>query len=385
VIDDYTVEVNLDKSDRLAAPNIAGMLAPIYNSKLAKEHATEADPWATEWLNNNDAGSGAYYVESFRSGEEVILRRNEEWKGGRNGELPFFKRILFHTVPDATTRASLIERGDADISIDLRPTDIETLANAADISVVSVPQSNAFTMVAFNTKMPPFDNKLVRQALAFALPFDALYEAALAKRGLPLFGATWEGRPSDPGFPQPLPFRQDLEKAKALLKEAGFADGFKTTFTYNISSAGVSEPMAALIKEAFEKVGVMVEIQKLPDSQMAEALTAKTIPFFTETSSANLPSTDYFFRIFLQGETRWNYSSWSNPEIARLTESARYEVDDAKYDEAAIEMIRLFVDEAPMIMLWQANQDAVMRKDVKGFTYWYHRQLDYRDLRRDGQ
>jgi peptide/nickel transport system substrate-binding protein len=48
-------------------------------------------------------------------------------------------------------------------------------------------------------------------------------------------------------------------------------------------------------------------------------------------------------------------------------------------------MIRLFVDEAPMIMLWQANQDAVMRKDVKGFTYWYHRQLDYRDLRRDGQ
>jgi len=78
--------------DRLALSNLATPLAPIFNSKLARQHATPEDPWAQEWLKTNTAGSGAYTIEIFKPGEQVVLRRNEDWKGGRDGQLPFFKR-----------------------------------------------------------------------------------------------------------------------------------------------------------------------------------------------------------------------------------------------------------------------------------------------------
>ena len=74
VIDDLTIQVSLDRADGLALPNLAIHLAPIFNSKLAREHATDADPWAVEWLKSNSAASGAYVVETFVPGERVILQ-----------------------------------------------------------------------------------------------------------------------------------------------------------------------------------------------------------------------------------------------------------------------------------------------------------------------
>lgn len=384
VIDDRTFQVSLERADGLALPNLATHLAPIFNSKLARQHATDADPWAVEWLKTNSAASGAYMVESFVPGERVILKRNENWASRpADSQLPYFQKVIFQTVPEAATRATLIERGDADISIDLRPNDIVALDEKGELSVASIPQYNTFTAIAFNTRMAPFDNAGVRNAIAYALPYDDMLQASMAGRAGPLFGASWTGSPTDSVFPQPMPFQTDLAKAKELLTSAGFPDGLSTTISYNIASADRSDPLAALVKESLAKIGIDVTINKLPDAQMSEALAEKTLPMLIARSSANFPKTDYFFRIFLQGESRWNYSSWSHPEIDRLIADSQFEPDQSKYKSMAIELIALFASESPMIMLWQPNQDAVMSPDVGGFTYWYHRQVDYRGMMRN--
>ena len=384
VIDDLTIEVSLDRADGLAVPNLTVHLAPIFNSKLALQHATDADPWAVEWLKNNTAASGAYMVETFVPGERLILKRNDNWQGRPAGsQLPYFKQIIFQTVPEAATRASLIERGDADISIDLAPNDIVALEAKGVLSVASIPQYNTFTALAFNTRMAPFDNADVRKAIAYALPYDDMLQGSMAGRAGPLFGASWSGSPTDAVFPQPMPFQTDLKKAKALLTKAGFPNGLATTISYNIASADRSDPLAALVKESLGKIGVDVTINKLPDAQMSEALAEKSLPLLIARSSANFPKTDYFFRIFLQGESRWNYSSWSNSDVDSLIAGSQFEPDPAKYKSMAIDLIALFANESPMIMLWQPNQDAVMAPDVSGFTYWYHRQVDYRDMKRN--
>jgi len=384
VLDDLTVEVSLDRADGLALPNLAVHLSPIFNSKLALQHATDADPWAVEWLKTNSAASGAYMVDTFVPGEQVILKRNDNWSGRPAGsQLPYFKQIIFQTVPEAASRASLIERGDADISIDLRPNDIVALEKKGALSVASIPQYNTFTAIAFNTRMAPFDNAGVRNAIAYALPYDDMLQGSMASRAGPLFGASWSGEPTDAAFPQPMPFQTDLGKAKALLTKAGFPNGFATTLSYNIASSDRSDPLAALVKEALGKIDIDVTINKLPDAQMSEALAEKSLPMLIARSSANFPKTDYFFRIFLQGESRWNYSSWSSSDVDRLIADSQFEPDQAKYKGMAIDLIALFMKESPMIMLWQPNQDAVMSPDVSGFTYWFHRQVDYRDMTRN--
>ena len=379
ILDPHTVQAKVDKPDRLALPNLCTLYCIIFNSKVAKAHATAQDPWAQEWLKTNTAGSGAYTVEAFKPGEQVILRRNDAWKGG---PLPYFRRVICQTIPEAATRASLIEKGDADLSIDLQASDVPTLAQRGRVKLVSTPQFNAFTMVAFNTQVAPFNNVKLRQAVAAALPYQDIFKAALFERGAPLFGASWQGSPENGKFPQPLPLATNLERARALLAEAGYPNGLDTTFSFNVGSAATSEPMAALVKESLGRIGIRVEIQKLPDAQISTLVTEKKLPFLTETSIAWLPSTDYFFRNFFTGAQRWNYSSWNNAEINALCDKARYELDAAEYERLCKRMISILAEEVPVIMLWQPNQDAVMPLGVDGYTYQYHRQVDYRDLKR---
>ncbi|GGB33108.1 ABC transporter substrate-binding protein [Tistrella bauzanensis] len=380
IVDDHTIQVTLDKPDRLAVPNLAVVFPVILNSDLAKEHATAEDPWATEWLKENQASGGAYKVSSFKAGQQVVLDRFDDWK---SGPLPYFKRIIVQTVPEASTRASLIERGDADLSIDLQSSDVLALKGRDAVKVVSIPQINAFQMIAFNTRMAPFDDPRVRQAVAYALPFDDMFTAALYRRGAPLWGAKWEnGLPDTGKFPQRLPFSTNLDKAKALLAEAGHPGGFKTSFSFNVGSAATSEPIAALLKESLAKIGIDVTVEKVPDAQMGTLISEKKLPFFTESAIAWLPSADYFFRVFFQGETRWNYGSFVDEELAELTAKARYERDPAAYETAARRMVAIAAEKAPVVMLWQPALDAVMAKDIDGFTYWFHRQTDYRSLTR---
>ena len=101
VLDAMTVEAVLEKPDRRGLMNLCVPYCIMINSTLAKQHATAEDPWAQQWMKENTAGGGAYTVETFKPGEQMVLRRNEAWKNGLDGKLPFFKRIIAQTVPEA--------------------------------------------------------------------------------------------------------------------------------------------------------------------------------------------------------------------------------------------------------------------------------------------
>jgi peptide/nickel transport system substrate-binding protein len=383
VIDPLTFEVTLPKPDKLALPNLATVYPIIINSKVAKANATAEDPWAIAWLKEHTAGSGAYVIESFKPGEQVIMKRNEAWNRGTPEKSAFFKRVIVQSVPEPATRANLVERGDADITVDLQASDVQSLESKGTLKVISTPQYNAVTFISMNNAIPPFDNINVRRAIAYALPYDDMFKAALFGRGTPLFGATWaDGKPTTSAYPFPQPVTLDLDKARAFLKAAGMPDGFSTTFSFNVGQASTAEPMAALVKESLARIGIKVDIQKLPDAQMSTQINEKKLPFFTEGIVAWLPSNDYFYRNFYTGDQRWNYSGIKDPELIAIAQAARFEPDKAKYEEDALKLNAIHFAIMPQIPLWQPNQDAVMAPSIEGYTYQFHRQVDYRDLSR---
>ena len=382
IVDAHTIEMTLPKPDRLGLSNLCVCYAIMINSKLAKQHATADDPWAQEWMKTNTAASGAYIIESYKAGESVILRRNEKWVGGIDGQLPNFKRIILQTVPEPATRANLIERGDADLSIDLAASDIPTMEKSAKAKVASIPQTNGFTHITMNTGMAPFNNPKVRQAVAAALPYEDMFKAAIFGRGAKLFDASWTGSPPNASFPQPMPVKTDLDRAKKLLAEAGMPNGFSTTFAISAGQAATAEPMAALVKESLGKIGIQVAIQKKPDSEFNTAESDKTLPFYTDGATAWLPATYYYFYLYFTRDQRWNFASWKEQDIETLSADARFQTDPAKYEEECKKMIEIFARDVPLVMLWQPNQDAVMAKSVDGYTYQFYRQADFRDLKR---
>lgn len=378
IVDDMTIRVTTPKPDRFTLPNLALTYPVIINSTLAKQHATAEDPWATEWLKTNTAAGGAFKIDAFTPGQSITLSRFDDWK---NGPLPNFRRVLWQVVPSAQSRLTSLQRGDADIVQDLPPQDAVALAADPKLKVVGVPMSGAFQFIGMNSGMAPFDNVKVRQAIAYALPYEQMFEAALFKRGRPLFGGT-PGPAETTEFPQPLGYSTDLDKAKALLAEAGYPNGFDTTFSFELSLATVGEPVSLLIQEALGKIGIKVTIEKVPAGQLGTLLQEKKVPFFYEASAAYLADADYFFRIFYNGPTRWNFGSYANPEFQALVEKTRFETDKKAYDADVKRMITLAKEEVPIILLWQPTLDTGMQKSIDGYEYEFHRQLELRTLKR---
>ncbi|MCC6304665.1 MAG: ABC transporter substrate-binding protein [Rhodobacteraceae bacterium] len=378
IVDDRTVMAKFDRRDRFTVPNLAIIFPGIINSKLARQHATAADPWAGEWLKENTAAGGAYTVESFTPGQQIVFSRFDGWKGG---PLPTLRRAIHQLVPASSSRAVAVERGDTDIAMGIPPQELAALEGKPGVRIASVPMRNAFQFIGMNNTLAPFDKRGVRLAIAHALPYEAMFNGVLRGRGRPLFGGT-EWAPSTAQFPAPQPYVTDLDKARSYLAEAGMAGGFETTFTFNIADEAVVEPIAILIQEALAQIGITVAIEKVPNAQMGTMLTEKTIPFFFDVSSAWLNDPDYFFRIFYSGDWRWNYGSFKNAEMEQLLADVRFESDTAVYETKVRRIIEIAFAEAPVILLWQPSHDIPMSDTLTGYTYYFHRQVDYRVLNR---
>ncbi len=374
-VDDHTFRIKFLRADKLTLPSLAIVVPAIYNSELCKKNATAADPWALEWTKVNCAGSGAYKVESFKSGEQIILARNADWKGGAPVKE---ERAMYRTVAAAGTRRALLERADADMVPDLPPRDIADILASKKLSVDSAPQANTLKYLALSAVTKPFDNVLVRQAIAYAIPYEKVVERAVFGRAKPMFGAPADA-PVDASWPQPFPYSYDPDKAKALLGQAGLGSGFETKLFLDAGIATADEPAALVIQDALGKLGVKLSIEKIPDFFARRA--KKDWPMAIDIFGAWFDGPDFFFRWIWHGQnTVFNVASYKNAEMDRLLDAARKERDGPSYDALAKQFIKLAMTEVPYIPLYQPTLDVATRPDVKGYVYQFHRQVDARTL-----
>ncbi len=377
VVDDSTFRVTFLRKDKLTMPDLAVPVPVIINSELAKKHATPADPWAMEWIKNNDAGGGAYKLESWKPGQESIFVHYEEWK---SGPLPKLKRVIVREVPSAGNRRALLERGDADISFDLPPKDFSEMAAAGKLAVVAHPVENAHAYVGMNVKSPPFNNVKVRQAVAYAIPYEKIFTTAVFGRGAQLMGNPIATNTA--GYDAKLsPYKTDIAKAKALMAEAGQAAGFETQLYFDQGFATVNEPVAILVQESLAQIGIKATINKIPGANWRSLMLKKEMPIYVNAFGGWLNYPEYFFFWNYHGQNAvFNTMSYQNPEMDKLIDAARFESDPKKYADLVRQFTRLAIAEVPRVPLYQPNLDVAMQKGITGYQYWFHRQLDFRQL-----
>jgi peptide/nickel transport system substrate-binding protein len=380
VVDDHTFRVDFVRPDHMTIPNIAVPVPAVYNSELVKKNATAQDPWGLDFCRNNGAGGGAFKVARWQPGTEVVYERNEDWK---SGPMPKLRRIIWRTVPSASNRRALLERGDADISFDLPAKDFSEMEAARQIRIVGTPVENALQYIGMNTKTPPFDNPKVRQAVAFAIPYEKIMEAVLYNRGIPMFGRA-AGTPISMEWPQKFPYTTDLVKAKALLTEAGFPNGFETTLSFDLGLAGVNEPLTVLLQESLGQIGIRTTINKIPGANWRAELLKKSMPLYANTFGGWLNYPEYFFFWAYHGQNAvFNTMSYQNPAMDKLIDAARVAgaaKDQAAYEKAVSGFVQMSFDEVPRVPIYQPMLNVAMQRNISGYKYWFHRQLDYRQL-----
>ena len=377
-IDAHTFRVKFLRKDKLTMNNIAVPVPSVFNSELVKKHATAQDPWGLAWTRNNVAGGGAFRVESFRPGQEIVYVRNDDWK---SGPMPKLRRIVQREVPNAGNRRALLLKGDIDMTFDMPPKDFaELAAEKGNVKVATMPVENAMFYLGMNTTKPPFDDPKVRRAVAYAIPYDTIHEAALHGRGIKLYGAASPSVKTT-AWPQPTWYATDLRKARALLAEAGMPNGFETTLSLDLGGATVGEPAAILIQESLAQIGIRAQINKIPGATWRSALLKKDMPMIVNRFGGWLDFPEYFFYWCYHGQNAvFNTMSYQNPKLDRMVDNARFAESRAIYDGMVRDMIQIAYDEVPRIPLFQPSQDVAMQKDVMGYQYWFHLQPDYRQL-----
>jgi peptide/nickel transport system substrate-binding protein len=379
-VDDHTVRIDFLRKDRLTVPDLAVIVPCVLNSGLVQKHATAADPWGLEYTKQNTAGGGAYKIAKWSAGTEVVYERNEAWKGG---PLPKIKRIIWRMVPSSGNRRALLERGDADISYDLPNKDFVELRDAGKLTIVSTPYSNGIQYIGMNVTTPPFDNLKVRQAVAYALPYQKIMDAALYGLAKPLYGAP-AGTATDVAWPQAHHFSTDIAKAKALLAEAGHPNGFETTLSFDLGFAGVNEPLCVLTQESLAQIGIKTTISKIPGANWRTELTKKTMPLYTNVFSGWLDYPEYFFIWCYHGKNSiFNTMSYQSKPMDALIDGASAAAaagDQAAYAKDVKGFVELAFADIPRIPLYQPYVNVAMQKNISGYQYWFHRRLDYRAL-----
>ena len=374
VVDDYTVRIDYDRFDRQMLPNLAFSVPNILNSELIKKSAAANDPWGLEWSKTNLAGGGAYQIVD-RTSDSITYARFDNWK---SGPLPKTERVIWRVVPSAATRRALLERGDVDVSNEFPPKDIVEMEQEGKVKVFSTPIDNAVQFVVMNEKMPPFDNVKVRRAIAYAIPYQKIMDVALYNKARPLFGGPAEV--TEAKWPQRSPYNTDLAKAKALLAEAGLANGFETTFSFDAGAAGILEPMSVLIQESLSQIGVKVTLDKIAGANWRSSFSNKSLPFLTNLFAGWIDYPNYYLEMALGKTSIFNSGDYDNAAAMTMLHEARFERDPEKYDEAIKKFLTIIFDDVASVPIYQPSAYVAMQKNISGYRYWFHRQMDYRTL-----
>ncbi|MDO5537265.1 MAG: ABC transporter substrate-binding protein [Desulfovibrionaceae bacterium] len=303
--------------------------------------------------------------------------------GWKCGPLPAMKTVIERVVPSAATRRAMLEKGDVDLSLDLPPKDFAELHEAGKVKVEGVPVENCMWFVDMNVTKPPFDNQKVREAVSYAVPYEAIYNSSTYGRAARLFGAESDV-PATSEWPQPFPYYTDLQKAKKLLAEAGYPDGFKTTLSYSLGKASLGEPAVLLLQESLAAIGIETTIEKVPGANWRTAMARKDMPLLVDDMGGWLNYADYFFYWNYHSQNGvFNTMSYQNKEMDGYIEEARFAADPAAYDAAVKKCLKKAFDDAPRLPLFQPNLDVAMQKNVQNYQYWFHRQLDFRTITKD--
>ena len=250
-VDDYTVRIDLSVPNVLLLDTLFSIQAGILDSEADVEKLRSAE---------EVYGTGPFMLDELVPRERIAMVRNpNHW----SGSLPYLDELVFLGIQEQEGRREALLRGDVDVvhDIELESVQVDAINANPGTQVLDV-DSSAWIGIAINNLIPPFDNKLVRQALRYAVDRDLVNQMAFLGLGAPMNDSpVW---PGDSRFyaPEYLP-EYDPEMAKALLAEAGYRDGIDIDIeTVDLGPGMLELPVA--FKESAAAAGIRVKIRELP-------------------------------------------------------------------------------------------------------------------------
>ena len=360
--DPSTVVVHTKKPDPLLPARLGFYGGQIVPKKYIESVGNDA-------FNGKPVGTGPLRFVSWTKDDRVVLEANGDYWGGK----PDFDRLILRGVPEMAPRVAALLKGEVDIVTQLPPDQGERVKANASTTVAGALYGGLYVL-AVNSKRPPLDNPLVKQALSLAIDREVIIKELWRGRGIVPSGMIAKG---DNHFDASLPpLAYNPKEAKERLKKAGYSNEeifIETTAGY---LAG-DKPMAEAVQAMWKDVGVNAKVEVFEYSVRSQKMRDKSFKglYWSDPTSTLRDPDGMVWRLIGPGGPQ---DYWRHPEFDELGAAARFSVDEKFRGDAYKKMTKVFLEHFPWIPVIQPYEDYGLQKHVQ----WTPDPLQQLEIRR---
>ncbi len=367
-LDQQTVELKIteDLAPSFVLNTLSAGVGSVVDKELVLQHETNGD-LGHEWLKTHSAGSGPFQLKSWKASESVTMEANPDYRFGA----PAMKRVIVRHIPEPSAQRLLLEKGDIDIARNLSADQIQAIAGNPAILVEAYPKADVHYL-GLNQKDQRLANPKVREAMRWLVDYQGMADSFLRGQ-FKVHQAFW---PS--GFFASLtdtPYHLDVAKAKQLLAEAGYPDGFEVEM--DAASTSPWAEMAQAIQATMGEAGIKVKIVPGEQKQVITKYRARNhqivLLYWSPDYMDPHSNADTFARNPDNSDDAqskplaWR-NSWEIPELTKEADAAVRELDAAKREAMYLDLQRKVQADSPFIIMFQNTEQVARRANVKGFV-----------------
>ncbi len=338
VVDPYTVRI-------ITKRPAATMLTQLWILQLVPPKYFSSTPLSE--LARKPVGTGPYKVVEWVKDDHITLEANPDYWGPK----PAIKTVVFRPIPEVSTRVAELQTGGVDVAIDIPPDQAKTLEANPNVQVERIP-SGRRVFFGLRSDRPPLDNVKVRQALNYGLNFDVINQSLLSGMGQRL--ATYVVPPfGDPSL-QPYPY--DPTKAKQLLAEAGYPNGFDITLEVPVARYLKGEDISQAAAADWVKVGVRVKVVPLEWGVFVKKIFQERNPegiYLLGLASAWNDIDDLYD---MHPDFVFAEEKWRDPEYLDLYPKLVLSATKEQHQKLSYKLQEIIHDRGPMVMVWRQVQ-----------------------------
>ena len=357
-------EIQLDQPNPLGPKLIPLSALVVMDPILSKQQAAKGDPWAASYYRTLMMGTGPYVQgTTWQSGGEYLLSPNPRYW---NKSLVRNAGVLLKYLPSADDRALLVQQGSIDLAFGLPASKLNSLRGAAGVFLINAP-SRDWNFLGLANTIPPFNDVRVRQAIAYALPYQTLIHDSLYGFASPVKGILAAGTPT---LDESLwPYQTDVPKAKALLSAAGNGADLHSTLTVSESRAN-DVITATYIQSALQQIGFNIAIAQASDADFRAKESAGELPMFIDNwiSWVDDPFYQMYWLLASVNKGGTNLAQYSSPHTDQLIKSGFYEIDPPRRELLSRMIQQQFAADVPYVPLYSENFTLAARTNISGIN-----------------
>lgn len=350
-VDDTTVELKL----QFPSGALLSQLCFLY--VVDEKTVTEM---GDEKFNENPIGSGPFVYKQWVRGDRVEFERFDDYWNRK----PAYSKLIIRVIGEISNRAIEVESGGVDIAIKIGTNDIANLESNPNAKIVRQ-MGFGQTWVGFNCTVAPFDNKLVRQAISYAVDRESIVKAVFGGTGSvstgPISPAIW-------GYSADVPkYEYDPAKAKQLLADAGYPNGLDIVITSSDSQQRMD--IAEIMQNQLKEAGINMKVESFENSTYLDKIIEGSFQMYILGWTTTTGDAHYgLYEPFKTGGPTWsNTARYSNPAVDKLLDVGQQSTDQEARKAAYAEAQKLIVEDAPWIFLWDSEEVDATTSKVTGY------------------